>query len=335
MSERRPPGFRPFPAIAATGASDLRRLAIMQTVLAVEEARKSFGETRALDGASVTLGPGEWLALLGPNGAGKTTLVRSIAGRVRLDGGRVSLLGRELDAAVAGDAVRRRLGIVPQEIALYPQLTATENLEAFAALNGLSGKVRRERVAWALGWTGLADRARDRTETFSGGMKRRLNIACGILHEPEVVLLDEPTVGVDPQSRQRIWEMLEELRRGGTSLLLTTHQLGEAQAVADRIVIIDHGRAIAAGTFLELVAETVGSGRRVRFDLEEPLPVAVEGFEQEGDAVVSCSIDEVATELPARLASIGQAGGRVLDVHVEPPTLQAVFLHLTGRELRE
>lgn len=307
----------------------------MEHVLRVEEARKSFAETRALDGASVALKRGEWLALLGPNGAGKTTLVRSIAGRVRLDGGRMNLLGQELDASALGDQARSRLGIVPQEIALYPQLTARENLEAFAALNGIQGAERAERVDWALGWTGLADRARERTGTFSGGMKRRLNIACGVLHEPEVVLLDEPTVGVDPQSRQRIWEMLEELRRRGASLLLTTHQLDEAQQVADRIVIIDHGRVIAAGSLNELVAQTIGSGRRVRFAVEALPTTGLDGFELEAENRLACSIDDIAGELPARLAAIAKAGGRVVDVEVEAPTLQAVFLHLTGRELRE
>ena len=306
----------------------------MQHVLSIEGARKRFGDTTALDGAALELRPGEWLALLGPNGAGKTTLVRAIAGRVRLDEGQLTLLGRPLDA---DSAARRRLGIVPQEIALYPQLTAAENLNAFAALNGLPSEKRAARVAWALEWTGLADRAGEPTQGFSGGMKRRLNIACGVLHEPEVVLLDEPTVGVDPQSRQRIWEMLEELRRAGASLLLTTHQLDEAQQVADRIVILDHGRAIAAGTFGELVEQTIGSDRRVRFDLEDAPPEALvnAGFERGGGNTLICRIGDVAVELTERLAAISAAEGRVADVHVETPTLQAVFLHLTGRELRE
>jgi len=309
----------------------------MQQVLSIEAARKRFGDTTALDGAALELEKGEWLALLGPNGAGKTTLVRAIAGRVRLDQGELTLLGQTLDESSAGSQVRRRLGIVPQEIALYPQLTAAENLTAFAALNGLSGDERRARVGWALDWTGLRDRAHEPTQGFSGGMKRRLNIACGVLHQPEVVLLDEPTVGVDPQSRQRIWEMLEELRRAGASLLLTTHQLDEAQQVADRIVILDHGRAIAAGTFGELVEQTIGTGRRVRFELEDAPSATLlsDGFEREGDNTLVCRIDDVAAELTERLAAISAAEGRVADVHIETPTLQAVFLHLTGRELRE
>ncbi len=310
----------------------------MEHVLEVNDARRRFGETQALDGATLTLARGEWLALLGPNGAGKTTLVRSIAGRVRLDRGRITLLGAALDgASVAATTARRRLGIVPQEIALYPLLTARENLEAFGRFNGLAGADLAGRVKWALGWTGLGDRSREPVKRFSGGMKRRLNIACGVLHGPEVVLLDEPTVGVDPQSRQRIWEMLEEIRKDGASLLLTTHQLDEAQQVCDRIVIIDHGKAIAAGTFNELVAQTIGPGRRVRFVLRGAAPAALtaNGFDRESDSVIACGVDDVAHELPKRLAAIGDANCQVVDIHIDTPTLQAVFIHLTGRELRE
>src|SRR5262249_47383676 len=195
------------------------------------DARKSFGTTAALQGASLALGPGELLGLLGPNGAGKTTLVRAAAGRVRLDSGSVELLGRPLRPG----SPRPQLGVVPQEIALYGALSARENLEVFGRLQGLQGRALAERVAWALGWTALDARAGEPVKRFSGGMRRRLNIACGVLHEPRVLLLDEPTVGVDPQSRERIYEMLAGLRKGGTSLLLTTPQLEEAHATCDRI----------------------------------------------------------------------------------------------------
>ena len=158
----------------------------------------------------------------------------------------------------------------PQGLALYPTLTAAENLRMFGEMQRIAAPELRDRVAWALQWTGLADRAREPVKRFSGGMKRRLNIACGVLHRPSVVLLDEPTVGVDPQSRERIWEMLDGLRNDGASLLLTTHQLDEAQKVCDRIVIIDHGRDIAAGTLAELIAQTVGPARRVTLLLDRP-----------------------------------------------------------------
>ncbi|MBP7149066.1 MAG: ABC transporter ATP-binding protein [Acidobacteria bacterium] len=278
-------------------------------VLAVSGARKAFGATTALDGVSLELRRGELLGLLGPNGAGKTTLVRAIAGRVRLDAGTVEL-------------GRSSLGLVPQEIALYPELTARENLDAFGRFAGLAGAALRERVAWALGWTGLAERAQQLVGGFSGGMRRRLNIACGVLHAPDVVLLDEPTVGVDPQSRERIYEMLEALRAGGTSLLLTTHQLDEAQSRCQRVVVIDHGRVIAAGTLAELIERHLGTRSRVTLRLA-------------GAPEVTADVQDVGAELPPLLARVHAQGARVEDVHIERPGLHAVFLHLTGRELRE
>jgi len=310
----------------------------MSTVLSVAGASKSYGETKALDGAAISLNKGEWLALLGPNGAGKTTLIRAIAGRVKLDAGTVVLLGQTLngDASIA-QAARNRLGVVPQDIALYPLLTARENLLAFGELHGVGKPLLRERVDWALEWTGLTDRAQDLSKAFSGGMKRRLNIACGVLHRPEVVLLDEPTVGVDPQSRERIWEMLGTLRDEGASLLLTTHQLDEAQQICDRIVIIDHGQSIADGTLDELVSQTIGRGRKVTLSLESPLPAgATSVLPAEADgSTVRCNMQDVAVELPPLLSRLHALGGKVTDVRIEPPSLHAVFLHLTGRELRE
>ncbi len=305
-------------------------------VLEIRDAAKRFGSVVALRGAHLTLRAGEWLALLGPNGAGKTTLVRTVAGRVVLDAGDVTLLGERL-ARGAANGPRRELGVVPQELALYPALTARENLQTFSRFLGLGGATLRQRVDWALQWTGLSDRAGEPVKRFSGGMKRRLNIACGVLHRPRVVLLDEPTVGVDPQSRQRIWEMLGELRHDGASLLLTTHQLDEAQQVAERITIIDHGRTIASGRFDELVAATIGGDRTVTLVLDRAPPAGLDArFERDAaGGALRCRVRDVAGELPALLASVGAAGCRVQDVRVEGPTLQAVFLHLTGRELRE
>jgi ABC-2 type transport system ATP-binding protein len=304
----------------------------MTTALQVTGAYKRFGATQALAGAEITLERGQLLLLLGPNGAGKTTLLRAVAGRVRLDQGQIELLGQRLGGPNGNS--RRALGIVPQEIALYPLLTARENLEVFGKFHGLHGLALTERVQWALGWTQLADRAREPIRSFSGGMKRRLNIACGVLHQPEVVLLDEPTVGVDPQSRERIWEMLAKLKEAGTSLVLTTHQLDEAQTRGDRMVIIDHGRTIAAGTFRELVEQTVGTRRQVTLTLDRPLPADSVGVECEG-RTVCLQVADVAAELPPLLERVRAAGCRVEDVGVQSPTLQLVFLHLTGRELRE
>jgi ABC-2 type transport system ATP-binding protein len=304
-------------------------------VLKVTDARKSFGPTRALDGASLELRQGEMLALLGPNGAGKTTLVRAIAGRARLDGGAIELFGRPLD--VAGGALngRTELGVVPQDIALYPLLTARENLEVWGRLHGVAPRELGPRVDRALEWTALADRAKEPIKRFSGGMKRRLNIACGILHEPRVVLLDEPTVGVDPQSRERIYDMLAGLRDRGVSLLLTTHQLEEAEARCQRIVVIDHGRVIAGGSLTELVEQTVGARRRVTLALDRAPASPLQGFESANGTALVAQVRDVATELPPLLAAVREAGCKVLDVEVRSPSLHAVFIHLTGRDLRE
>ena len=306
------------------------------SILTVTNAVKRYGAVQALNGASFELRKGELLALLGPNGAGKTTLIRAIAGRVRLDGGEI----RVFDRPVVAGRTPKELGIVPQEIAVYPLLTARENLDAFGRLQGLSGAGLTRQVDWALERTGLADRSREPVRQFSGGMRRRLNIACGILHHPRIVLLDEPTVGVDPQSRDRIYGMLGELARDGVSLILTTHHLEEAEARCSRTVIIDHGKVIESGTLPELVERTVGRHRLVTLRLAAPLAsmhTAALPFEvDEDDArVLRARLTDVAGELPPLLLRIREAGGAVDDVEVRGPSLQAVFIHLTGRELRE
>jgi ABC-2 type transport system ATP-binding protein len=309
-------------------------------VLTVRDAQKSFGNTVALAGASLELQPGELLALLGPNGAGKTTLIRAIAGRVRLDGGEIRVFDRVLD----GSRTPTELGIVPQEVALYARLTARENLHVFGRLHALSGADLTQQIDWALDRTGLTDRADEPIAEFSGGMRRRLNIACGVLHRPKIVLLDEPTVGVDPQSRDRIYDMLGELAASGVSLLLTTHHLEEAEARCSRTVIIDHGRVIAAGTLAELVDKTVGRFRLVTLRLDAPagasaaeLTRGAKGIETDPNdgRVLRARMRDVALELPSLLERVRQAGRTVDDVDVRGPSLQAVFIHLTGRELRE
>ena len=309
-------------------------------VLSIRDARKRFGEVTALDGASFDLRQGDLLALLGPNGAGKTTLIRAITGRVRLDGGEI----RVFDRAVDGRRTPPELGIVPQEIALYPLMTARENLRAFGSLQGLSGAALGDQVQWALDRTGLADRASEPVRQFSGGMRRRLNIACGILHRPRIVLLDEPTVGVDPQSRDRIYDMLAELAASGVSLLLTTHHLEEAEARCSRTVIIDHGKVIAAGTLGELVDRTVGRYRLVTLRLDAApagdgaaiargsRTIDVDGADPR---LLRARMRDVALELPPLLERVRAAGRTVEDVEVRGPSLQSVFIHLTGRDLRQ
>ena len=310
------------------------------SVLSIVNARKSFGAVKALDGVSLDLGEGELLALLGPNGAGKTTLIRAIAGRVRLDSGDIRVFGRP----VARGRTPPELGIVPQEIALYPLMTARENLGVFGRLHGLSGAALARQVDWALSTTALADRADEPVRGFSGGMRRRLNIACGILHQPRIVLLDEPTAGVDPQSRDRIYDTLADLTKQGVSLLLTTHHLEEAEARCSRTVIIDGGKVIAAGTLGELVDRTVGRYRLVTLRLDAAAGAGAADITRgartiETDAadprVLRARMRDVAIELPPLLERVRQAGRSVDDVDVRGPSLQSVFIHLTGRELRE
>jgi ABC-2 type transport system ATP-binding protein len=287
-------------------------------VLIVREARKSYGSVTALAGTDLVLHAGELLALLGPNGAGKTTLIRAIAGRLALDAGEIRLFG----APVVAGRTHPSLGIVPQDIALYPLMSVRENLQVFGALQGLRRPALRDHVDWVLEQTGLADRAGDQVRNLSGGMRRRLNIGCGIVHKPRVILLDEPTVGIDPQSRDRIYEMLAAWRQSGLSVLLTTHHLEEAEARCTRTVIIDHGKVIAAGTVAQLVDRTVGKGRLVTLRLE-------------GGRVETATLQDVALELPQLLAAARASGAVVDDIDVRGPSLQSVFIHLTGREIRE
>ena len=307
------------------------------SVLTVRDARKTYGSVQALAGVSLELQQGELLALLGPNGAGKTTLIRAISGRTRLDAGEVRVFDRPVDVG----RTPPQLGIVPQELAVYPLLTARENLQAFGSLQGLSSTGLRPQVDWALEQTGLVDRADEPVKQFSGGMRRRLNIACGILHRPRIVLLDEPTVGVDPQSRDRIYDMLAQLAAGGVSLLLTTHHLEEAEARCARTVIIDHGRVIASGTLPQLVDRTVGRHRLVTLRLDAPLKDLRAGdlgdleLDPVDPRIVKARMSDVATGLPPLLERIRTTGRTIDDVDVRGPSLQSVFIHLTGRELRE
>ena len=307
----------------------------MNDALTVRNARKRFGAVQALDSASFELREGELLGLLGPNGAGKTSLIRAIAGRLRLDDGSIEIGGKTL----APGSTHPDLGIVPQELAIYPNLTARENLEVFGRLYGVPPADLRARVDRALEHAALGDRAAEPVKRFSGGMKRRLNIVCALLHHPRIVLLDEPTVGVDPQSRERIYEMLAELQRGGVSLLLTTHHLEEAEARCERIVIVDHGKAIASGTLSELVSTSLGASRvaiiRTSRALAPPSPMPAGVDISDDGRTLRAAVDAGGGNLPelTRLAALH--GGGIDDISLHGARLQDVFINLTGRDLRE
>ena len=217
---------------------------------------KAFGRVLAVDGVSFVVESGQLVGLLGPNGAGKTTTVSMLAGVVTPDRGEVLVDGHRLSGDV--DPAKRRIGLVPQDVALYEELSARDNLRFFGGLYGFGGAVLDRAIASVLDLVGLADRARDRVGTYSGGMKRRLNLAAGLLHDPDVLLLDEPTVGVDPQSRHAIFENLQQLKRQGKAILYTTHYMEEAERLSDRIVVMDHGRVIAENTLAGLQREHPG-----------------------------------------------------------------------------
>ena len=300
--------------------------------LSVDNVVKQFGKQQALRGISFDVNSCERIALLGPNGAGKTTLVRSICGRLRIDSGSIQLFGQSIDSP---DALNQ-LGVVPQEIAIYGDLTARENMEIFGRLHGIRSRQLKQRVDWALDWVGLTQRGAHLTRTFSGGMRRRVNIACGVLHSPRLLLLDEPTVGVDPQSRQRIFDMLDQLIEEGTTVVLTTHHLDEAQTRCDRIIIVDHGQVIANGTIDELIEQTVGDAIGLEFTITGLPLVSIAGLSYYEDSkTYRTTIASAADELPRLLEQIAHLGGEVIDMHMHRSDLHQVFLHLTGRQLRE
>ena len=302
--------------------------------LRIEGLVKRFGELTAVNGITLKLHSGECLGLLGPNGAGKSTLIRSIVGRVIPDAGTVSVFGDRADSAGA----RMALGWVPQELALYPKLTCRENLESFGQFHGLRRAVLKTAVEWCLDWAALTDRAHEPVQHLSGGMKRRLNMAAGLIHRPKVILMDEPTVGVDPQARNRIFEMIENLRGQGVSMIYTTHYMEEAERLCDRIAIIDHGRIIAAGTKDELVRNAFASRSEVlaRFAKTDD---GVAAWAKERGGILENGIArftiEHATEITGLLDSAAKAGHDLADISLRKPNLESVFLHLTGRELRD
>jgi ABC-2 type transport system ATP-binding protein len=302
--------------------------------LRVEALVKRFGTVTAVDGISLELRSGECLGLLGPNGAGKSTLIRAIAGRAIPDSGQVAVFG----FPAGSPSARAALGWVPQELAIYPRLTATENLKSFGQYYGLKGKPLNQAIAWCLKWAALEDRARDLTRNLSGGMKRRLNMAAGLIHQPRLVLLDEPTVGVDPQSRNRIFEMIESLRAQGATIIYTTHYMEEAERLCDRIAIADHGSIIALGTHQALVQSVFASRTQVlaRFD-GPPDTISAWVARQSGRLVDSTAefTIEHPTEIANLLDSAAAAGLQLVDVSLRRPNLESVFLHLTGRELRD
>jgi ABC-2 type transport system ATP-binding protein len=300
--------------------------------------KKAYGKLQAVDNVSFDIAQGDAIGLLGPNGAGKTTTVSMIAGLIEPDAGQVLIEGKPVSGE--RNPVKRRLGLVPQDLALYEELSAQANLELFAALYGISGARAATVIDQALTLVGLKDRAKDRAGTFSGGMKRRLNLAAALLHDPDVLLLDEPTVGVDPQSRNAIFENLETLKKRGKTLVYTTHYMEEAERLCDRIVIVDHGRVIADDTLAGLYRKLPATNKLV-IDLVDGLDPAgirgisgVESVELEGNRL-SVWLKDLTGEAPKVLAWLSAGRHRYDHVATETPTLESVFLSMTGRSLRD
>ena len=312
----------------------------MGPVLQVTDLVRRFGEHTAVDGVSFTISEGETYGLLGPNGAGKTTTINMIAGLLTPDQGSVTVL----DEPVVGNR-KSLIGLVPQDVALYPDLSALENLQFFGKLQNMGGACLKSRIADVLEIVGLADRARDHIDTYSGGMKRRANIAVGLLHEPRLLILDEPTVGVDPQSRNSILEAVTELGGAGMAVLYTTHYMEEAERLCDRVGIIDAGRLIVEGTREELVARM---GERSTIDLRVAADhdqisrwcADLEGLADVGAVQPTAGGVQVMTSggtgLIAPVVHAAQRHGvDVTAIDVREPDLEAVFLHLTGKALRD
>ncbi len=309
-------------------------------MLEVRALKKSYGKVIAVDGVSLRAGAGETVGLLGPNGAGKTTTVSIIAGLLRPDAGEVLIGGRPLRGDT--DPIKRKIGLVPQDIALYDELSALDNLVLFAALYEQHGASARRAMGEALALVGLADRAKDKVKTFSGGMKRRLNLAAALLHDPQILLLDEPTVGVDPQSRHAIFENLETLKQRGKTLVYTTHYMEEAERLCDRIIIIDHGKVIADDT-LHGLHRMLPVTNVLAIELEHPDGFSVEPLlrlpevhaAELRERVLRVGVHDLAAGAPCVLQWLTEHGHRYQHVVSERPDLETVFLTLTGRSLRD
>jgi ABC-2 type transport system ATP-binding protein len=308
-------------------------------MISVQNLSKRFGELRAVDRISFSVARGELFGFLGPNGAGKTTTISMIAGLLRPDEGTVGI--GDLDLWKSPKAAKRLLGVVPQDLALYEEFTARENLHFWGSLYGISSSELKKNVQTMLERVGLAERGKEPVSRFSGGMKRRLNLAIGLVHQPKVLLLDEPTVGIDPQARNNILDIIRGIAREGTTIIFTTHHLEEAEKLCDRIAILDHGQVLQTGSVREL-AKVVGdrdmvtlrgnfSAVQIKGALDgEPVSII-----KLGDQTTTVSFNQDGYGMAALVGKLSKAGVDFADISVQKPTLESVFLKLTGRELRD
>ncbi|MGO1562840.1 ABC transporter, ATP-binding protein [Actinomycetales bacterium JB111] len=309
-------------------------------VLSVDQVVRTFGDFTAVDGVSFRIEQGETYGLLGPNGAGKTTTISMVAGLIPATSGTITVVGERITASSIGP--KRHIGLVPQDLAIYPELNARENLSYFGRLQGMDRSDLKSRIDEILELIGLADRAKEQTKKYSGGMKRRLNIGVGLLHRPQLLILDEPTVGVDPQSRNSILESVERLSTEGMAVLYTTHYMEEAERLCDRIGIIDSGKIQAEGTQDELIRIVGGVDKillRGSGDLDAAA-TALGGIEAVTQVEVErrelrLDVKDAPTTVAEVVTTATSAGVSLADVEITRPDLESVFLHLTGKALRD
>jgi ABC-2 type transport system ATP-binding protein len=308
-------------------------------IAAMRDVVKRYEGTIALDHVDLELQKGEILGLLGPNGAGKTTAIHALVGLLPIDAGAIELFDQRQHAGAID--LRRRVGLVTQEITIFEDLTARENLQFFAGLYGIKEPVRSQRIRETLEFVGLTEHADKLTKKFSGGMKRRLNIACALTHKPELLVMDEPTVGIDPQSRHHILQSVRALRDAGTTILYTTHYMEEAEAIASRLVIMDMGHVIAQGTVDELT-ERIQYEERVLLEVGDPSPRLLEDIRRvagvkdvKAQGARLTIVSQTGSGNLNQLIACAQASGGVRSINAEKPTLEDVFLALTGKSLRD
>lgn len=308
-------------------------------VVEVKNLVKRYGEKLAVDNMNLTVSEGEILGLLGPNGAGKTTLINSIIGVTEIQSGEVNLFGKEFKKNAM--EIKKNIGVVPQNLALFKEFTAIENVTYFAQLYGLKGSELKAAVKQALEFTNLWDRRNDYPKQYSGGMQRRLNIACSIVHKPKLIIMDEPTVGIDPQSRNHILESIRKLNQMGSTIIYSSHYMEEVEALCSRVAIMDNGRLIAEGTVEEL-AEYVLEEQIANITVTQPsysLIAAVKELYGVKECNLSGNVMIVALDKGSSISkvinAITQNGGAITKIHVEEATLEDVFLTLTGKKLRD
>jgi len=314
----------------------------MAAILEVQNLVKKFGDFTAVDGVSFDIQEGEVFSLLGPNGAGKTTTISMISCLLEPTSGMALIGGHSITREPL--EVKRIIGVVPQEIALYDELSARENLIFWGQMYGLGGSALKARVNEVLEQIGLSDRAKDRIKTYSGGMKRRVNIGVGLLHKPRLLYMDEPTVGIDPHSRRSILDSVKDLNQSGMTVLYTTHYMEEAEELSHRVGIVDHGKMIATGTQNELT-QLVGHNETLRLHTGEdvdvqPLLAALKELPEvihvsAADNMVVLIVPEAEDALPPVLGKADRLGYKIRSVDIQEPNLEAVFLQLTGRALRD